>query len=272
MIRVCVAGATGWVGRALVPAIADAADLELTGAVARSFAGRRVSELLPNGARASTAAKVVIRASVEEALAAETDVLVDYTSPELVKSNVLAAVRRRAHVVIGTSGLTTSDFDEIDSAAREYGVGVIAGANFAVSAILLESFATIAARYLPSWEILDFASATKPDAPSGTARRLASRLASVRAPATAIPAAQTHGEPAARGLELESTQVHSIRLPGHVIGAEVMFGSADERLSIRYEGGGGASPYVKGTLAAVRRVTTLTGLSQDLEQVLRFAQ
>jgi len=271
MIRVCVAGATGWVGRALVPAIADAADLELTGAVARSFAGRRVSELLPNGARASTAAKVVIRASVEEALA-DADVLVDYTSPELVKSNVLAAVRRRAHVVIGTSGLTTSDFDEIDSAAREYGVGVIAGANFAVSAILLESFATIAARYLPSWEILDFASATKPDAPSGTARRLASRLASVRAPATAIPAAQTHGEPAARGLELESTQVHSIRLPGHVIGAEVMFGSADERLSIRYEGGGGASPYVKGTLAAVRRVTTLTGLSQDLEQVLRFAQ
>lgn len=271
MIRVCVAGATGWVGRALVPAIADAADLELTGAVARSFAGRRVSELLPNAARASTAAKVVIRASVEDALA-DADVLVDYTSPELVKSNVLAAVRRRAHVVIGTSGLTTSDFDEIDSAAREYGVGVIAGANFAVSAILLESFATIAARYLPSWEILDFASATKPDAPSGTARRLASRLASVRAPATAIPAAQTHGEPAARGLELESTQVHSIRLPGHVIGAEVMFGSADERLSIRYEGGGGASPYVKGTLAAVRRVTTLTGLSQDLEQVLRFAQ
>jgi 4-hydroxy-tetrahydrodipicolinate reductase len=272
MIRVCVAGATGWVGRALLPAIADAADLELTGAVARSFAGRRVAELLPNSARASNAAMVVVRASVEDALAADADVLVDYTSPELVKANVFAAIRRRAHVVIGTSGLTASDFAEIDSAAREHGVGVIAGANFAVSAILLESFATIAARYLPSWEILDFASAAKPDAPSGTARRLASRLASVRAPAMTVSVEQTHGEPAARGLDFEGTQVHSIRLPGHVIGAEVMFGSADERLSIRYEGGSGASPYVKGTLAAVRRVTTLTGLSHDLEQVLRFAQ
>src|SRR5512146_710809 len=160
-IRVCVAGATGWVGRSLVPAIVSTSDLELTGAVARGAQGTTA----PGGVR--------ISGTLAQALRAGADVLVDYTSPLVAKEHVLYAISQGVHVVIGTSGLTDADHDEIDAAARERRVGVISAANFAISAVLLEQLALIAARHMTSWEVLDYARADKPDAPSGTARQLA---------------------------------------------------------------------------------------------------
>jgi dihydrodipicolinate reductase len=82
-------------------------------------------------------------------------------------------------VVIGTSGLTAADFEEIDAAARDRGVGVIAAGNFSLTAAMAQAGALLAARHLPSWEVIDYASAGKPDAPSGTARELAERLGEV---------------------------------------------------------------------------------------------
>jgi 4-hydroxy-tetrahydrodipicolinate reductase len=268
MIRVCVAGVTGWVGRSLVPAIAAAPDLELAGAVARAVAGRRVADALPLAEFGPGVGEVVVRGTVEEALQAGADVLIDYTTPAIVKSNVLHAIARGVHVVIGTSGLTDADYQEIATAAQDSGVGVLAAANFAISAVLLEHFALIAARYMPSWEVIDYAKADKKDAPSGTARQLAHRLAQVRAPEIAVPILETQGAPEARGLALDGTQVHAIRLPGHVIGAEVLFGLPDERLSIRYDGGSGAEPYVAGTLLAARAVGTHVGLRRGLGHLL----
>lgn len=255
-IRVCVAGATGWVGRSLVPAIVAAADLALTGAVARRAQGT----IGPGG--------VPISGTLGDALRAGADVLVDFTSPLVAKAHALTAIRAGVHVVIGTSGLTDRDLEEIDRAARERGVGAIAGANFAIAAVLLEHLALIAARHMTSWEVLDYAQADKPDAPSGTARQLAYRLAEVRQPEVARPVDQTLGAPAARGLTLHGVQVHSIRLPGQVIGAEVVFGSMDERLSIRYDGGSSAAPYIAGCLAAIRHVADRVGLRRGLADIL----
>jgi 4-hydroxy-tetrahydrodipicolinate reductase len=268
MIGVCVAGVTGWVGRSLVPAIAAAPDLMLTGAVARSAAGRRVADALQWPTPYARAGDVVVSSTVEEALQAGADVLIDYTAPSVVKANVLHAIAQGVHVVIGTSGLTDADYEEIAEAARHNGVGVIAAANFAISAVLLEHFALIAARYMPSWEVIDYAAAGKMDAPSGTARQLAYRLAQVRAPELAVPIHETQGAPEARGLALNGTQVHAVRLPGHVIGAEVLFGRPDERLSIRYDGGGGAEPYVAGTLLAARGVGDSAGLRRGLDPLI----
>jgi 4-hydroxy-tetrahydrodipicolinate reductase len=258
MIKVCVAGATGWVGQTLVPAIEAASDLELVGAISRSGAGQKLG-------------RVVVRESVEEALAVPTDVLIDYTTPAAAKRNTLAAIDRRVHVVIGTSGLTDEDYAAIDAAARSRQVGVLAAGNFAISSVLLQHFALIAARYLPSWEILDYAKAEKTDAPSGTARELAYRLATVRAPAVGVPIADTQGAPEARGTTLNGTQIHSIRLPGYVIGVEVLFGKPDETLSLRFAAGSGAEPYVDGTLLAVRKVGGLVGLRRGLDQILDLA-
>lgn len=268
MIRVCLAGVTGWVGRALVPAIDAAPDLVLAGAVARGAVGRRLGDVFAGVTLSPAASDVVVAATADGALAAGADVLVEYTAPDAARANALAALARGAHVVVGTSGLTAEDYAALDAAARAAGVGVLAAGNFAIAAVLLKQFAAAAARHMPSWEIIDYADAGKPDAPSGTAREVAHRLAEVGRPRVEVPVADTQGSPEARGLALDGTQVHSVRLPGHVIGVEAIFGRPSERLSIRYEGGASAEPYVAGTLVAVRKVGTFVGLRRGLEAVL----
>lgn len=263
MIRVCIAGATGWAGSELARGIAATSDIQLVSAVSRSNAGRTLAEAI--GAPTLDAP---VFATADEALGIGCDVFVEYTKPESAKSNVLAALGHGAHVVIGASGLTDEDLAEIDVVARERARGVLAVGNFALTVVLLQKFAELAARLIPQWEIIDYAHDGKPDAPSGTARELATRLARVRTPEPTIPVGQTTGERDARGATINGTQVHSIRLPGYVIGAEVIFGMPDQRLSIRHDAGGSARPYVDGALIAIRRVSALVGVHRGLDAVL----
>ncbi len=142
---------------------------------------------------------VAISASLAEALGTPSDVVVDYTKPDVVKQNTLLAVSKGRHVVIGTSGLGAADYAEIDAAARAGGVGVLAAGNFSITATLMKRFALMAAKYVPDVEIIDYASAKKPDAPSGTARELAEALAEVRGASTARPVGEVLGVPGTRG-------------------------------------------------------------------------
>jgi 4-hydroxy-tetrahydrodipicolinate reductase len=261
-LSICIAGATGWTGRALVPAVLDAPDLALVSAVSRSAAGKDLGEAIggePLG--------VPVHASVGEALDG-VDVLVDYTSATAVKPNTLAAVEAGVAVVIGSSGLTADDFDEIDAAAREHKVGVVASGNFSLTAAMCQAGALLAARHLPQWEVIDYAKATKPDVPSGTARELAERLGEVRKPEIGYPIEDLQGPQEARGATVGGTQVHSVRLPSFVVSTEVVFGLPDERLTIRHDAGGTPEPYVAGTLLAVRRVSELVGLTRGLDILL----
>jgi 4-hydroxy-tetrahydrodipicolinate reductase len=253
------------VGRGLCPAIAAAPDLELTGAAARSSAGKTLGDVLGD-----PRLSVRVAATAAEALAAGADVFVDYTSAHSVRENVEAAIARGVHVVVGSSGLSDAEYAEIDRLARGRGVGVLAAGNFAITAVLLQRFAEMAARQVPQWEIIDYGKAAKPDAPSGTARELASRLGRVGAPCVEVPVAETHGMPEARGADLGGTRAHSVRLPGFVSSIEVLFGLPDERLSIRHDSGSGAGPYVAGTLLAIRRVVEFTGLRRGLDSVMEW--
>src|ERR687888_2430991 len=198
-MRVCVAGATGWMGRAIVRGVLDAPDLTLGSAVSRSAAGSDLGVALGTGPLG-----VPVYASVGVALDG-IDVLVDYTSATAVKDNVLAAIGAGVAVVVGSSGLTAEDFTEIDAAARERRVGVVAAGNFSLTAALCQAAALLAARHLPAWEVIDYASATKPDVPSGTARELAERLAQVREPAVGHPIEDLTGPREARGATIGGT-------------------------------------------------------------------
>jgi 4-hydroxy-tetrahydrodipicolinate reductase len=248
-IRVCVAGVTGWTGSAIARAIESAADLELISGVSRSDTGSFDS--------------------VAEALdAAPADVLVDYTHANVVKANVLAAIDRRVGVVVGASGLSAADYEEIGERSEAERVGVIAAGNFSLTAALLARFATQAARHLAVWEVVDYASAGKDDAPSGTARELAERLEAVRRPALAVPLENVHGAREARGATVAGTQVHSVRLPGFVVSTEVVFAAESERLSLRHDAGESPAPYVAGTLLAIRVVPGRVGLTRGLDELL----
>jgi 4-hydroxy-tetrahydrodipicolinate reductase len=235
----------------------------LVGAVSRTHKGRVLNDVLP-----SSNLQIVISGSVAEALDTPTDVLVDYTKADAVKDNVMTAIHRGVHVVIGSSGLTDEDFLEIDQAASANQVGVIAAGNFAITAVLLQRFACEAAKYLSHWEIIDYASDTKQDAPSGTTRELAYRLSEIRKPELAHPVEETIGDKESRGATLKGIQIHSLRLPSYVIGVEAIFGAKDERLTIRHDAGSGADPYIQGTLLAIRKVRNHVGLIRGLDKIL----
>ena len=262
-IRVIVAGATGWTGSAVAKGVMAAADMELVGAVARGAAGKDIGTVLGGDALG-----VTVSATLEEALKTPCDVVVDYTKPHVVKGNALTAIAHGMAIVIGTSGLTADDFGEIEAASNAKGSSVFASGNYSVTATLMTKFALMAAKYVADVEVIDYASAKKPDTPSGTGQELAERLSAIRQPSNAKPVHELGGAQATRGATIGSVQVHSIRMPGYILSCEAVFGAPDERLVIRHDAGSSAAPYVGGTLLAIRRVREVKGLRRGLDQLL----
>ena len=263
--KVCLAGATGWAGSALAAGIHQAEDMALVGAVSRSQAGKPLGDALN-----ITDFTLAVSGSAEEALKTPCDVFVEFTKPDVAKRHILLALEAGAHVVVGTSGLTDEDYAEIDRVAKSSELGVLAVGNFALTVVLLQKFAEIAAAHIPHWEIIDYAHSGKIDAPSGTVRELSHRLGQVRESVLDVTIEETQGVRQTRGARLNGSQVHAIRLPGHVIGAEVIFGMPDQKLIIRHEAGASAQPYVDGALMAIRKVGTFTGLKRGLDSVMEF--
>jgi 4-hydroxy-tetrahydrodipicolinate reductase len=254
-LKLCLAGATGHVGQELAKSIPAAPDLALVSAVGRRGAGQRIGEVMVDGTLAAALAR------------GAADVMVDFTHPDAVKGHVHEALAAGCHVVIGTSGLGDADYSKIDALARRHGRGVFAAGNFSVTAALLQHFATLVAKQMGHWEVLDYASDAKPDAPSGTARELAYVLAQVAKPIWAVPVGETKGLRDARGATLNGSQLHSVRVPGYYSAVQAVFGAAGERLELRHESTSYA-PYVAGTLLAARRVGGFTGLRRGMSELL----
>ena len=263
--HVCLAGATGWAGSALARGICEASDMELVAAISRSHAGRALGEALD-----IKGITTPVFATATEGLKTDPDVFVEYTKPDIAKSNIRAALQSGAHVVVGTSGLTEDDYREIDEVAQEVQRGVLAVGNFALTAVLLQKFAEIAARFIPHWEIIDYAHSGKIDAPSGTARELAHRLAGVQESQLDVPLDDMHGPRESRGVRLEGSQIHAVRLPGYVVSVDAIFGMPDQKLTLRFESGSSPEPYVDGALLAIRKVGELVGVHRGLDKVMNF--
>ena len=149
-LNLCLAGATGWAGSELARGIAGASDLTLVSAVSRTHAGKTLGDVLGD---TRLSAPVFGRAA--DALARPCDVFVEYTTAASAKSNVVTALQHGTHVVVGASGLTDADFGEIDAVARERRRGVLACGNFALTVVLLQKFAEMAAKHIPHWEVIE---------------------------------------------------------------------------------------------------------------------
>ncbi|HEY3764575.1 MAG TPA: 4-hydroxy-tetrahydrodipicolinate reductase [Gaiellales bacterium] len=261
-LNICVSGALGAVGRALVAGIVAADGCALHSAVARREAGRDVGELVlgrPIGVR--------LEDDLAAALDRRPDVVIDYTHPAVIRRHIDLALTRSIPIVIGTTGLTDADFEHIDAAARAAGVGAATG-NFSMTAALMQHLARFAARHVPDWEIVEYGPASKPDAPSGTARELAELLARERAAPPTPAVAEPIGPPEARGAEVGGGRVHSLRLHGSSPAVEVVFGLPGERLVIRHDEQGDPGIFVQGSLLAAARVCELQGLVRGLDRLL----
>jgi 4-hydroxy-tetrahydrodipicolinate reductase len=265
MIKICLAGITGKVGQCLAETIASTTGLELVSAVSRKHAGKNVRDVINN-----FNSNILISSSVEEALKNnKVDVLIDYTSAEIVKKNVLTALEFNTNVVIGTSGLSDDDYIEIEKLALQKQLGVIAAGNFSLTATLLQHLAQFVAQLIPSWEIIDYAPATKIDSPSGTTKELTYLLKKFSNPIISNKLESTHNISGSRGAILNGSHIHSIRIPGYLSGIEIQFGLNGEKLILKHEAID-STPYVDGTLLAVRKVRFIKGLCRSLGSLMQF--
>lgn len=261
-MKVCIAGATGGVGRELVRAVLDSDDFTLVSAVAREAAGVDVGTAV-----GVQDCGVSVVSDINEALESQPDVLIDYTHPDVGLLHAMSAVEHSVPTVIGTTGFTARNFDTLDAAARDAGIGLVTG-NMSLTAALLQHFSLQAAEHIPNWTILEYCKASKPDVPSGTARELAELMGKVRAPIYQLGLHDHVGDTTSLGADVAGSRVHAIRTPGiNEAAVEVLFGLPGERLTIRHDAED-PTIFVAGTLLAAQRVSAITGLVRGLNRLL----
>ncbi|NEE00043.1 4-hydroxy-tetrahydrodipicolinate reductase [Phytoactinopolyspora halotolerans] len=238
-----VIGAAGRMGSEVCRAVEAAADLDLVG---RFDVGDELGDL------------------------AGAEVAVDFTVPDATLGNVLHAVERGVHVVVGTTGWSDERLDTVRRALDERpGTGVLIAPNFAIGAVLTMKFAAEAARFYESVEVIELHHPDKVDAPSGTAVRTAELIADARRDAgvPAGPDATATSLAGARGADVDGVPVHAVRLRGLVAHEEVLLGSVGETLTLRHDSYDRVS-FMPGVLIGVRAVGERPGLTVGLEHVL----
>ena len=242
-MRVAVLGARGKVGTTMVAAVQDAPDLQLSAAV---DAGDPLSLLTDGG----------------------TEVVIDFTHPDVVMDNLKFLIDNGIHAVVGTTGFTAERLDTVrDWLAARPEVGVLIAPNFAIGAVLCMHFAAQAAPYFESVEVIELHHPQKADAPSGTATRTAQLIAAARKDLPPNPDATSTGLEGARGADVDGIPVHSVRVSGLVAHQEVLFGTQGETLTIRHDSIDRNS-FVPGVLLAVRGIGARPGLTIGIEALL----
>ncbi len=243
-------------GREVCRAVQAEDDLVLSCAVDPLFAGRNLDEIIPE-----LRTGLIVEEDVHCMRKAGVEVMVDFTVAQAARVNLPKALEEGIHCVVGTTGLTPEDLEELDRLARERGVGCLVAPNFALGAVLMMEFARTAARFLESCEIVEMHHPAKLDAPSGTALRTAELVLEARG------SAREEVKEGPRGLSLGGVHVHSIRLPGLVAHQEVIFGGPGQVLTIRHDSLDRSS-FMPGVIMAVRKVAGMRGLVLGLEKVM----
>lgn len=199
----------------------------------------------------------------------DVDVMVDFTTPASVKSNMLKAIQNGVRPVVGTTGLSQEDISELNAQCQQAGIGALIAPNFAIGAILMMTFAKQAAKYMPDVEIIEMHHDQKLDAPSGTAIKTAQMIAEVREEHRQGHPEEKEEIEGARGGFYEGFPIHSVRLPGLVAHQQVMFGSEGQTLTIRHDSINRTS-FMPGVNLGIKKVMTYEGLIYGLEQLLEL--
>jgi 4-hydroxy-tetrahydrodipicolinate reductase len=197
-------------------------------------------------------------------------VLVDFTTPDVVMDNLHWAVDQGINMVVGTTGFTDQRLDRLRHwLSHKPEVGVIVAPNFGIGAVLMMQFAARAARYFESVEIIEKHHPRKLDAPSGTATHTARLIAAARAEANRgpMPDATKEEQTGARGTDVDGVRVHAVRAAGLVAHQEVLFGTEGETLTIRHDSLDRAS-FMPGVMLAVRSVLSRPGLTVGIDSLL----
>ena len=242
-MRVGVLGARGKVGTTMCAAVRNADDMTLSAEV---DAGDSLAMFTDN----------------------DTEVVIDFTHPDVVMNSLEFLIDNGIHAVVGTTGFTDDRIAKVETwLAAKPGTGVLIAPNFAIGAVLSMYFAQKAAPYFESVEVIELHHPHKADAPSGTSTRTAKLIAEARKGLPPNPDATSTGLPGARGADVDGIPVHSVRLTGLVAHQEVLFGTEGETLTIRHDSLDRTS-FVPGVLLAVREIAKRPGLTIGIEPLL----
>jgi len=246
LIRVAVAGARGRMGREVVNMLGQDSELHYAGEL---------------DTRQDDAA---VRSQIEQL---RPDVLVDFTTPHTVYRHMELCLEHGIRPVVGTTGLSPEQMEDLKQRYADAGLGAIIAPNFAIGAILCMKFAAMAAKYMPHVEIIEMHHDKKLDAPSGTALKTAEMIAAVRQEISQGHPEEKETIPGARGGEYEGFRIHSVRLPGMVAHQEVLFGATGQTLSIRHDSISRES-FMPGVNMAIKAVMNLNQLIYGLEHLV----
>jgi len=243
VIRVGVIGANGKMGAAVVAAVQTDTQCELVAAID-------------------------VEDSLEELTKARCEVVVDFTNPHVVMDNLAFCIKHGIDCVVGTSGFTPEKVETLTLwASQRANSRVLIAPNFSMGAVLMIAFAGIAAPYFESVEIIESHHPEKIDAPSGTARFTAEKIAAARQALPPNPDATGPEDLGARGTSVEGVPIHSVRLRGLVAHQEVIFGAIGETLTIKHDSLNRDS-FLQGVLIAIKEISHIDGVVVGLDNVL----
>ncbi|MBD1907370.1 4-hydroxy-tetrahydrodipicolinate reductase [Funiculus sociatus GB2-A5] len=269
-IPVVVNGAAGKMGREVVKAVAQAKDMTLLGAIDRTpeHQGKDVGEVAGCGPLevpiVSDLQGMLVLATQER----EQGVMVDFTHPDSVYENVRSAIAYGIRPVVGTTGLSVEQIQDLADFADKASTGALIIPNFSIGMVLLQQAAIQASQYFDHVEIIELHHNQKADAPSGTALQTAQLLAELGKTFNPPSVEETEKLPGARGSQAEEgIRIHSIRLPGLIAHQEVIFGASGQIYTLRHDTTD-RSCYMPGVLLAIRKVTQLKSLVYGLEKIL----
>lgn len=197
----------------------------------------------------------------------EIDVLIDLTNPETGRKHLEAALVHGVAPVVGTTGFTEADIENLSREAEKKQVGVVIAPNFAIGAVLMMKFSKMAAAYMPEVEIMEMHHDRKLDAPSGTAIKTAELIKEIREPHKQGHESETESLAGARGADIDGMKIHSVRLPGLVAHQQVMFGGAGQTLTIKHDSINRES-FMPGVQLAVEYVVANKVLTYGLENIM----
>jgi len=261
LTKVVVNGALGRMGKEVIKAVSSHPQFELAGAVDKKASEDRLA--LPD-----QSGYIPLSTDLEPLLKfTRPDVMVDFSIAEATIPTVRTAVRQNVSMVIGTTGLTQENLDEIDRLARDNDLGAVVAPNFSLGAVVMVHMSKIAARFFDYAEIIELHHEQKLDAPSGTASSTAQAMLESRDKPFLYSKTQKETISNTRGGEKGGIAIHSVRLPGLMAHQEVLFGAAGQTLSIRHDTIN-RECYMPGVILAVQRVSEMKGLVYGLEKLL----
>ncbi|MEK4245459.1 4-hydroxy-tetrahydrodipicolinate reductase [Psychrobacillus sp. FSL K6-2684] len=256
VIKVAVAGPRGKMGREAVGTIIKNEDFLLVGLLDSKKTEATLGDNIP------------IYTSLTE-LIEETapDVLVDLTVPSAVYEHIITALEYGVRPVVGTTGFSEVQLDNIRNLVEEKQVGCIIAPNFSIGAVLMMKFAQTAAKYLPDVEIIELHHDEKVDAPSGTAIKTAQMIQNTRE-------ASVQGHPeeeeilkGARGANFDGMRIHSVRLPGLIAHQQVLLGGDGQLLTLRHDSFNRSS-FMSGVVISIKEVMNQSKLVYGLEEII----